>query len=43
MSVQYEEAVATLEQMFPEWDKDTLGTTTLCMIEDINVTFISVM
>ena len=25
MSVSYEDAVATLESMFPKWDKGTLG------------------
>lgn len=26
MSVSYEDAIATLQSMFPEWDKGTLGT-----------------
>lgn len=25
MSVTFEEALATLESMFPQWDKETLG------------------
>lgn len=43
MAVQYEDAIATLEAMFPEWDKDTLGITIFSIVEDISVIIISTM
>jgi hypothetical protein len=43
MAVQYEDAIATLEAMFPEWDKDTLGIIIFCIVEAITVIVISIM
>jgi hypothetical protein len=43
MAVQYEDAIATLEAMFPEWDKDTLGITIFCIVGDITIIVISTM